>query len=394
MANEIDNEEDGFGNSTSIDEVFEGFKIMKLRTPDPRNNEDRTELVVRLLGAMKSYKSTGKWAFFYGTHFGYCGENSRDPSKPRIRTFGCIQKKDNRTKEILVRCPKCDQISRAKLKEKALQDKIRQANPAASEEDLKALYKENQALKQMGDWLYKNSNSKKFWVNVMTDAGVFGPLQLSYKTHEKLKAKLREWAEKKRIDAFSLDKGVWIKFTRTGRGIAVNDEVSLHTETVVINGEPMEKTKFAPMTKEQQAQALRVCPDLAKDVVKMLTAEQIQKLVDCTGEPSVVDEIFDGPKKAKTETQRAAEDDTDFGVDPTEEMPEWAASASTTATPTPKETVVAPVSAPVVEDDEEAQLEAQMKALRERKAAKSAVSQPPTAPISAEDEFLSKFQPR
>ncbi len=393
MANEINNEEDGFGNTTSIDEAFEGFKIMKLRSPDGR--EDRTELVVRLLGAMKSYKNAGKWAFFYGTHFGYCGENPRDPSKPRIRTFGCIQKKNNQTKEILVRCPKCDQISRAKLKEQSIQDKIRQANPAASEDELKLLYKDSQALKQIGDWLYKNSNSKKFWVNVMTDAGVFGPLQLSYKTHEKLKAKLREWSEKKHIDAFHPDKGVWIKFTRTGRGIATNDEVSLHTETVVINGEAMEKTKLAPLTKEQQAQALRVCPDLAKDIVKMLTAEQIQKLVDCTGEPSVVDEIFDGPKKAK-EASAAPVDDTDYGVDPTEEMPEWAAAATQTPAPV-KETPapVAVVAEPVVEDDEEAKLLAQMKALKERKAkAAQAQPTPPTPSTSPEDDFLSKFQPR
>jgi hypothetical protein len=91
----------GFGKA-NIETQFDGFKYFKLRTPDVKKGETETTLIVRLLPSMKSYRDSGEWKFFYGQHYGYAGVNSRDPSKPRSRPFGCIQKK-NKNKEIVTR---------------------------------------------------------------------------------------------------------------------------------------------------------------------------------------------------------------------------------------------------------------------------------------------------
>lgn len=393
MENQIDNEE-GFGQ-TSIDDTFEGWRIIKLKTPKP--GEAPTELVFRLLPAMKSYRNSGKWTFFYGQHFGHAGVG-KSPEKPRVRPFGCIQVKNFKTKQIEVECPKCVEMEKVKLKEKNLMAKVQQANPnVSSEKELEALYKNTPALMTVRDWLKKNNKDSKFWMNVMTEKGEFGPLTLSYTTTEKLRTKLREWADKKKIDAFSLEKGVWIRIVRTGSN-GLNDEVQLVTESFSgPDGQEYERTKFAPMSKDQQERALKACPDLQKDVVKFLSAEKIQKLIDCSNNPAEVDEIWDGPKAqtkgGSSSSANLENDESDLGNVPDDELPAWAGGnapepVKQSATPTPEPQVSE-------EDAQMAALQAQMAALAAKKAAKPAQAPVPAAAgIESAADFLSQFQPK
>lgn len=385
---EIDNEDEyaGFGK-TDIDEAFDGYRIIKLKMPDEKRGETSTELVCRLLPAMKSNATTGRWNEFYGQHYGHAGVNSRNAEKPRARPFACIQEKDFKTKKISVHCPKCDQMEKYRLKEKTLQGAIQQKNPDAGEKELNKLYQADPKLAQVGEWLKKNNCDKKFWLNVMTEKGEFGPLTLSYTTFQKLKTVLRKLRDDDKIDAFNPKNGVWLRFTRSKPpGLIVNDEVAPVMDTVEINGRSYKEIKTAPLSKEQVARALKTCPDLATECVKFLPAEKIQQLVDCTGEPSVVDEIWDGPKEegaAQTSRSYARNDESDGDEAP--------APKATEAVRLVAAATVAATSEP--EDDIDAEEKAMLAKIAARRAAKAASTAAATPPPDSEASFLDRFQP-
>jgi hypothetical protein len=97
-----------------------------------------------------------------------------------------------------------------------------------------------------------------------------------------------------KVDAFDPGSGMWLKFTRSGKIPRVVDNVvPLHGAGREFgNGKKAKISATAPMTQEQIEKALKVCPDLAKDVVKFIEAETIQALVDCSGDPEEVDRIW------------------------------------------------------------------------------------------------------
>lgn len=401
----IDGEDDGFGN-TEIDEAFDGWREIKLRMPDEKKGESSTELVVRLLPAIKSCKESGKWNVFYARHYGHNGENARKPDKPRARPFKCIQEKNFKSGKIEVSCPKCEEMERYRLKETSLQGEIQRANPEATEKQLRELYKQSPKLVQISEWLRKNNCDKKFWMNVMTLKGEFGPLQVSYKTFQKLRDKLRKLRDEEKIDAFHPDKGVWLRFTRTGTGgFNVNDEVEPVMESVEVNGRTYKEIKTAPLTKEQRARALKTCPDLLTDVVQSLSRAKIEQLIACSGEPSVVDEIWDGPKSERTPSsagggRRVQNDESDFqepAPKPVAKPQETKPAAKTQEPAAKPKQEAAPEPDDI--DAEEAAVLARIAAKRKAKqeeAAKAAasVTQVQSSASLEEDEFLNKFQPQ
>jgi hypothetical protein len=353
MSNQEDeiNVDEVFGKTSINRKVGDGYKIWKLQMPDHRKNEESTTFDCRLIPSMKSYRATGQWAFYYGNHFGYCGNNSRNPEKPRARPFGCIQEMEN--KVVVKHCPKCDQIAQIKDKLERHRHNLKESNPTLDDGALKALYRDDKTCRAFGDWLQKHNCSRKVWINVMTPTNEFGVLQLSYTTYKKLVLKLNKWESDEGIDAFNPAGGVWIRFTRTGKTFNdVEDDVEYVTNVVEFNGKKMKEPKQAPMSKEQIAQAFKVCPDLAKDVVKFLPADKIQALVDSKGDLDKVDEIWDGPKKqeaaATTETESVDVDDLIETAAPTPApVPVEAPKAvEKKASPAPKAAKPAPVATP------------------------------------------------
>jgi hypothetical protein len=371
---ENNNHVDGFGEAR--DDAGDRFRFFQLVSPNPDKGEERTELVVRLLPSMKSYKDTGKWNFYHGVHYGYKGVNKRKPDSPRARPFGCIQQKTG--DKITQVCPKCEQIAAFAKRAKALEGATEPAKVAQH--------------KALTEWLKAHNLDKKVYINVMAYDGSFGVLKLSWKAFTALRTLISQIGIGA---ATSLHKAPWLKFTRTGQKLAVIDSVSKYQETVVTeDGEEVSKTIFSSMTPEQCATALRVCPDLTK-IVNYISYDKIEQLVKCSGEPRVVDEIFDGPKEEEpTATESAASDDTDYGqygpeADP--QLPAWAGPTPDVAAPPP-----APFAAEVAEEDEEAVLQAKMEALRAKKAAAatSAKKAATTSAPTTADDFLAKFQPK
>jgi hypothetical protein len=406
----------GFGKA-NIETQFDGFKYFKLRTPDPKKGETETSLVLRLLPSMKSYRDTGEWKFFYGQHYGYAGVNSRDPSKPRSRPFGCIQKK-GKNKEIITPCPKCTQMSKMEDRRKAREDELAKQHGFEGEEARKSsefyeIKKSDSKYSQLAAWLSKHNCDKKFWINVMSKDGEYGVLQLSYSTtQEKLIPLLKKLADGtetgEKVDAFDPGSGMWLNFTRSGRIPRVVDNVVPFTELVDVgNGKKAKMAATAPMTQEQIEKALKVCPDLAKDVVKFIEATTIQQLVDCSGDPEEVDRIWPPENKQVKPTAPATtttsgdegsvdegESLVDVGLTPAK------AEVKTQVTEEPKvETKSEPAPA-AEEDDEEAALQRQLEAARAKKAAKLAAASTAASTTTTSamgksvdnpDDFLAQF---
>jgi hypothetical protein len=396
----------GFGKA-NLNPQYDGPKYFKLRTPDPRKNETETSLVLRLLPSMHSYRDTGQWKFYYGQHYGYAGVNSRDPSKPRARPFGCIQKK-NKQKEIVTSCPKCTQIAQFEAKKTARENELAKANgigETKEERQTPEFYeakKGDKAYQALSAWLSKHNCDKKFWINAMDREGNFGMLQLSYTTcEEKLMPLLNKLASGEetgeKVDAFDPAGGMWLKFSRTGKAPRVQDAVSVYEELVDLGGGKKAKAAVAaPMTQEQIEKALKTCKDLKTDVVKFIDVETMQKLVDCSGDPEEVDSIWPpepqknaAPASEAKKAEKAADEivgDEDLsGEDNTPPAGKVETKTETKSEPAP------------AEDDEEAIALKAVEAARAKKAAKAAEAAKANGTstlgktVDNPDDFLSQF---
>lgn len=288
------NDQDGFGGA-SLESGFESYKFFKMVQPDPKKGEEQTVLTLRLLPAMHSYRDKKQWKFFYCQHYGYCGNNPKNPEKPRARPFGCVGKKD-RAGNVQVVCAKCVQVDKYFNRRKAREAELLAEHKIDEKsEAFRTIRKNDPELRKLSDWLQKHNNAKKFWINAMDQQGVFGVLQLSYTTCEKVLVPLLKKLQGEGYDAFDPNKGLWLNFIRSGQGINVKDTIEVATTPVDVPGVPGGKAfvyMAAPMTAEQKAKALKICPDLSKDVVKVITPEQVQQLVACSGDPNEVDRIW------------------------------------------------------------------------------------------------------
>lgn len=369
---------DGFGEPKL--EQLERFRYLQLVSPDPTKGEEKTELIVRLLPPMKSYKDTGKWAFFYGVHYGFKGVNKNKPDSPRARPFGCIEQRDKTKNVIVQHCPQCDRIAKVKALAKPLEDKVKAgtANPT-----------EAAKLRTYNEWLRANNLDKKVYINVMAFDGTFGVLKLSWKAFTSLKTLVASIGIQA---AMSLSKAPWIKFTRIGQKLSVQDTVSKYQEVSIVDGEEISKTVFSTLTPEQRTAALQVCPDLTK-IVKYITADQIAALVNSSGSPEEVDRIFDGAQEdgdGKQDADGGNEDESPapaYGADLDDALPAWMGGGETKPTPAP---IASDIQ--VQEEDEEAVMMAKLEAMRAKKAVAAAQAQAVQATTTT-DDFLARFRP-
>lgn len=336
-----------YGNT---DAVY--WKNFKLRSPDASKNEMIFELIVRILPPMHSLAEKGKWAMYYGQHFGYAG-NGKDPGKAKQRPFGCIEQSDFRTKMITVACPACDVIAEKKADREAREAEYKAKK--LGEGEIRDL------LDPLTQWLKKHNCDRKWHINVMNQAGEFGVLTISHTVKKMLDVKMEELRKNKKIDPMLLDQGVWFRFTRMGK-FPVQDAVEVVTESFDVKDVgQVERVLKAPLTEAQQEQALKVCPDLAKDVVKFISGKQIAQLVASSGDPDEVDRIWQiGTKtteRTPARTPAASTTQTDSGAEMARLKAELAAlKAGTSATADPavsdKAGVVADSSGASEDEDE------------------------------------------
>ena len=250
---------------------------------------------VRILPPMFSFETDGIWAAYHGTHFGFKGTNPRDPSKPSLRTFKCVEEKDWKTKMIKQDCPACNMIYDN-------EEKLKRAEAVAvaekrSKDEIKEI------VKPLTDWLHEYNVDRKWHLNVKFADGTYGQLRISHKTKKLLDALITRVRDSDGIDGIDAEQGVIFRFTRSGKGTETQDIVEVVEEAVrdAASGKVSRTIKLAPLSEADYQQALKSCSDL-KSCVREIPYQQIKMLAECSGDPAEVDEILALGSKSKTES--------------------------------------------------------------------------------------------
>lgn len=324
----------------------------------------------------------GKWCRFVKQHFGYKVRFGKDEKAKEVpMTFLCVEERDRENK-ITKRCPECDAIY-------AKKERV-----AAKEAELKAQGKTKEeidaSVHHTKAWLKEHNQDRKWNMPAKDSTGRWGFLTISHKCYKMLKGNATSpglidklLAAKPRVDPLGVEKGVWIRFTRTGETFNdFTDTPSIEKELVEFNGDMLEKMKFDTLT-ESDFEAISKLPPLSS-LGRVLTPEQIRMLVESGGDEATVRSVMNIPTESKKAAPTPSEDSFEGDVEPSDlQFPP--------VEPPPFDTV--PTKAAPAEDDEEAALLAQMAALKAKKAAKA--TQTPKPALSEDDEmaaFLAKHR--
>lgn len=345
---------------------------------------------VRLLPPMKSLKDLGQWGVYHRQHYGYSVRDNRDPTKTRMRPFGCIEETDE-NKLVVVSCAECrkrEEVQQRINDNKALETKkFLDAGLSPKEAEARA----NEAVKEDLEWLDAHNLDKKWFIPIMLEDSSFGVLKVPHAAKKAIDKARRKLKEEENRDVFDVDAGAWLKITRTGTGRETDYDANVVKMPVEVNGQRFMATKSAPLSSEQLRSALAL-PDVSGSaIIRKLTKEQIRILADGGGSPDEVESVLNLGQKDNRQAPAPA---------PVQSRPAPAAPK-----PAPAQAAVqtTPTPAAPVEEDEEAKLERQLREARARKASAKALAQAPaTAPVAApqaldpdisDDEFAARFPP-
>lgn len=341
----------GFVNPSYTGEArFQRFKLKA-----PKSHDETTHNVYRFFPPYGSLAARKRHSQYHGVHYGYMGTDPADEGKTKMRPFECIQDINWSTREILVACPQCDLYAQRKAELELRVAELKAEKRSDSE--IEALTKD------LTEWLRTFNRDSKHYYAVMDEDGNFGVLGLSKTTREKLEEAFKRTKRDSGVDPLALEEGCWIDIERRGLGRNTEDTPVVKTESQVFNGRKVLAIVTAPISDEIAEAALAVLPDLT-NLHTRLTADQIARLVACSGDPEEVDAIFNEGREKKEEKAPAP--------------PKAAERPPTVSRPVPKAPVqTAPAAEPATGggDDEEAALEAQLAAIKAAKA-KAAVAPP------------------
>ncbi len=172
-------------------------------------------------------------------------------------------------------------------------------------------------------WLKAHNVDAKTYLAVKK-GDEFGQFKVPYRMYKAMRDKMAEIETSDEINALALDQGLLFNIIRSGDGFAVPDTFEIVQENVMIDGKKYKQYKLAPISDEEAAKALEEIEDLAKAGGMRLTFDQIQALVDCSGDPEEVDRIIGSNTGMKAEAK--AEMKAEAPKVQTNEMPPKAAA--------------------------------------------------------------------
>lgn len=272
--------------------------------------EDESK-VFRFIPPMKSMAPKGIWARYVRQHYGYGVKDKKNTDgKLRLRPFECVEEKEE-SGLVTCSCPECRNIDNQKQAEKDTVA-VRSADlraKGATKEQLEA--DEQNVHKAFAEWHRNHNLDRKWFIPVKTEDGQFGLLKIAHagkKAIDKVRAK--EKAKKKSVDMLDIDNGFWVRVTRTGKKLQTEYDAEVVTENRALpDGGEYAVIKAAPLSEADLEQALASIPDLGSpSLIRRLTKDQIQMLVDSKGNPDVVETVLNMSQKVKT-GEAAVEDD-------------------------------------------------------------------------------------
>lgn len=236
-----------------------------------------TSLVLRILPAMGALADKGVWNKYYATHFGYRGTNGK------MFLFQSTLERDRVNKDVIIQGDKA--LDRAnEYKEK--QEKLKQVLRELSAQDPKRPALEAK-LAEISDLAQTFNVDKKYYVNAIDLTGKIGVLGLGYKDFNTLKDLRKKLQDEEQIDIVSVKNGIFLNFTKNGRGIDTVSTITPFMETTVgADGKKSRDYKTLPITEELFPKLEREAHDLANLYAKV-TPEQIEQMV--AGGPAAVD---------------------------------------------------------------------------------------------------------
>jgi hypothetical protein len=380
--------------------------------------------VFRFMAPMKSMAPKGIWGRYIKQHYGYGVKDKKNPDgKLRLRPFECIEEKEE-SGLVTTSCPEDRNIENQRQAEKDA-IAVRTADlraKGASKAELEA--EEANVHKAFAVWFRDHNLDCKWFIPVKTEDGKFGLLKIPHKGKKAIdKVRTKMKSQKKPIEMLDIDTGFWVRVTRTGTGLQTDYEAEVVVEMKTLpNGEEYPVTKLAPLSDADLEQALASIPDLgSSQLVRRLTKDQIQMLVDSKGNPDVVETVLNMSQKVKTADTVVEEDEAEA------EPIVTTGTVATTNPPPVQLTVTLPPSVQVTpavmvelkethatamaELDEEAELMRKLQETRAKKAAAAAattsapvqqpVSKPATVvkaanpldPSMSDDDFMRLYGP-
>lgn len=267
----------------------------------------------RALPPMFSLRESGDWRKYFATHWGYEGVSERDASKTFQKPFRCILDKDRRTGLVRQECPACTKRAQVE-KELADKEKAIRAEMVGKDEAV-IVARLNKELEPMVQWLEDHRLDGKWYVNAKFKDGTFGSIKLNHKFHmsrilEIINGKtatatspaVAALMEAEGINPLDPAQGVWFVVHRTGSKRSVVDTTDIEMENVVgeVNGQKrnLKQIVLAPLTDEECEKAGKDCEDLATLGGAVLSFEQIEALVNGSGDPDEVDQAMSAAETA------------------------------------------------------------------------------------------------
>lgn len=349
-----------FGKAKYGAQSYTGTKIQNLK--DGVN-------VFRVMPPFKSLAAKGAWAQYHAQHWGYRGNDSKNPGKTKSRPFRCPMEMNYKTKMVTVPCAECSRIESQKNMLDARVNNLKAQGK--SDKDI------TEATEHLKAWLDQHSRDQKYHINAMTKDGEFVVIPLPTTAKKEIEALFEKLSSEQGIDGTDPSEGVWVTVTKVAGG-RFNTTYAVDYEKESVTGPDGRKyiaAKRAPLSTEQLNKAAEGCADLTT-TTRTLTAEQISALVASSGDPDDIDRIFDAG--TKREASR--------GVSPSAAVTakNVPVPAPVVAAPTPAPVVAAPAPAPVVTAEATDEVAALERALAAAKAAKAATAAPVApAPVVA-----------
>lgn len=262
---------------------------------------------VRFLPQMHSLADDDRgWAVYHPMHWGYEGVDPKDETKTKAKPFRCIKETDRRTDMVLQACPECDLIDQHKAKAEEIKAtltakaKADGLNEKAAEDFIKT------GMKPINEWLKAHRWDGKWYLGAKKGEE-FGQFKIPHRMKKQLEALLEKHGKEDGIDGLALDQGLVFCIKRIGDGFGTPDTIEPAYEDVVMNGSKFKKLRQDPLTEDQATAALAKIEDLSKAGGLRLTFDQIQSLVDCSGDPEEVDAIIGTKKKEESAPAKATE---------------------------------------------------------------------------------------
>ena len=361
---------------------------MSFGTPQYKNNNQYTRymtaqedkpVIGRIIPPINKLAADGIWNVYHACHWGYRVPVGTDPGKTKFELFECIRIKDWKNKIIKVECPECAKNDQVQSERDELEIMYKKQNK--SESDIKEI------LGPKNGYLKTHTCEGKQYVNFKLETGEIVVLLIPNTLfRDQLKPLIEEISTKYGFDA--LLEGVIFEFSSTGKGIlGANkkvDKVRYATtigEFVGQDGKTHknETIKTMPWTSAEVEEAEIKGIDLYNpDRFVRINAEQIQMLVDGSGEPDYNAEVFSFANK-RVRGERSAPP-----------PPPARTPVAATAPPVVKvpEAVKVPEPvkpAPFIEDDDEESIA--LRALAVIRAKKEAAKAAATAPIKTAGEI-------